>query len=636
MTRTAKTAALAGWLAGAGCGVVAAETTLPPWGVCAHLGGGEEHADLIRELDLMSAAGIRWARADFTWGAIEPADGRFEFARYDRVVTEALARGVTPLPILCYDSPWAGLAHQNLAAWTRFVESVVRRYGDRLRYWEVWNEPNISFWKPTPDPVQYTALLKATCETIRRVDPQIAVLYGGTAGIPLDFIRKTLELGAGSSFDIMAIHPYSYPQTPEADGRIRQLQELQALLAEFKAPGRIWITETGWPTHRDPDLEDYLPLWQSLLLSAATQALPDRLGWDVAVLRDEGYEHGARAAAALNESLNATGRFRSRLVTVADIAAGLAPAETQILIGPIGETFPEPAFAGMLKFVRQGGLLVHYGGVPFYYAATGGPAGWTTPRQAAPESYRQALHIGWKAWWTEKGLPEEAAATRPASPGLEIALPATGLKTTRWFTASALQGKDRMVPLLSGFNGTTAVGHPSVLYLLDSDLKGAVLVNCLPIPVQRGVDPQTQARMLARAYLTYLAFGVEVFFWYEFRDGGLKADYNEHNFGMVTHGLQPKPAHAALRHLTRLLGPRPAFPAPPQTDGDGLASLDLTASDGRTVRVLWAERAGCSAPLPVSGRFRTMTALGEAAPVLGGPEGLRVAVDHGPVFVIEE
>jgi len=626
--------AMAGWLIGVGCSGAAAEPALSPWGVCAHLGSGNEHTDLIRELDLMKAAGIRWARADFTWGAIEPADGRFEFERYDRVVKEALARDVTPLPILCYDSPWAGFAHQNLAAWTRFVETVVRRYGDRLHHWEVWNEPNIGFWKPKPDPAQYTALLKATCETIRRVDPKLQVLYGGTAGIPLDFIRKTLELGAGSSFDIMAIHPYSYPRTAEADGRIRALQELRTLLTEFKAPTRLWITETGWPTHRDPDVEDYMALWQSLLLQAAMRAVPGRLGWDVAVLHEDGYEHGARAALVLNDALNASGRFRSRLVSVAEIAAGISPEQTQILVGPIGETFPEPAFAGMLEFVRRGGLLVHYGGVPFYYAATHPATGWVKPDQAAPESFRQALHIGWKAWWTQKGLPEEAATTRLASPDLAISLPPKGLKTTRWFTESALKGKDRMVPLLSGFSGETPVGCPSALYLLDSDLKGAVLVNCLPIPVQRGVDPDTEAQMLARAYLTYLAHGVEVFYWYEFRDGGTQVDYNEHNFGIVTHDLQPKPAYVAMQHLTTLLGPHPAFAGPPQTAADGVTRLELTTAAGQAVKVHWADRPGCSAPLAADGRFRTATALWEAAPVQVGADGLRIAVDQGPVFVI--
>jgi hypothetical protein len=354
----------------------------------------------------------------------------------------------------------------------------------------------------------------------------------------------------------------------------------------------------------------------------------------VAVLHEQGHELGDHAAEALLAGLSTTGRTRCRPVTVDQVAAGLSPGETQVLIGPIGEAFPEPAFAGMVEFVRRGGLLVHFGGVPFYYTSNRGPQGWAQSPQAAPESFRQALHIGWKAWWTEKGLPEEAAVTRRATPDVAVALPEKGLKTTRWFTEAALQGNDRMVPLLAGYNGEALVGYPSVLYRLDSDLKGAVLVNCLPVPYQRGVDPATQARMLARAYLTYLAQGVEVFFWYEFRDGGLQPEYNEHNFGIVTHDLQPKPAYVALQQLTAALGPAPVFQGPPQSSPEGVVRVSISGRDGVAVTAFWADRPGVRVPLAAKA-FRAYDAAWASVPVEGDAEGLWLRLGNGPVFVIE-
>lgn len=615
-------------------GAQPARPALSPFGVCAHLGGGDEYNALVQELDLMQKAGIRWARADFTWGAIEPADGQFDFSRYDRVVSEALAREVMPLPILCYSSPWAGLAHENLPAWTRFVETVVRRYADRIRHWEVWNEPNIEFWKPKPDPAQYTALLRATHRAIKAIDPDLQVVYGGTAGIPLDFIRRTLELGAGECFDIMAIHPYSYPDTAEASGRLRELAQLRDLLAEFKAPGRIWVTETGWPTHRDQGIEEYLPMWRSLVYVAAALVFPERIGWSVAVLRDQSSVVAGQAAAALMEDLESLGLGRCRWVTAGEVAAGLSPPQTQVLIGPIGEGFPEPAFAGMVEFVRRGGLLVHFGGVPFYYTANPGPEGWVQSPHPAPESFRKALHIGWKAWWTHKGVPEEAPITRRISADLPVILPSKGLKTTRWFTDAALRGNDRMIPLLAGYNEETLIGHPSALYILDSDLKGAVLVNCVPVPVQRGVTPAVQARHLARAYLTYLAHGVEVFFWYEFRDGGRKPDYNEHNFGIITSDLEPKPAYVALQQLIAALGQEPVFTGPPETSPEGVTRVSLTGRDGAAVTAFWADRPGLRVPVTARS-FRVCDATWSSAPVEGDEEGVRVRLDEGPVFLVE-
>ena len=63
---------------------------LNPFGVCAHL-GGHEYNDHERELDLMQQAGIRWARADFSWGYFEPQDNEWQFEQYDKIVAAANA-----------------------------------------------------------------------------------------------------------------------------------------------------------------------------------------------------------------------------------------------------------------------------------------------------------------------------------------------------------------------------------------------------------------------------------------------------------------------------------------------------------------------------------------------------------------
>ena len=50
-------------------------------------------------------------------------------------------------------------------------------------------------------------------------------------------------------------------------------------------------------------------------------------------------------------------------------------------------------------FVRKGGVLVLWSGVPLYYRMVRKPDGaWD--RQGAGETFRQRLHIGWEAWWT--------------------------------------------------------------------------------------------------------------------------------------------------------------------------------------------------------------------------------------------
>lgn len=50
----------------------------------------------------------------------------------------------------------------ELSHWGNFVSDVVSRYRGHVAQYEMWNEPNISeFWKPSPSPTDYAALLRA-------------------------------------------------------------------------------------------------------------------------------------------------------------------------------------------------------------------------------------------------------------------------------------------------------------------------------------------------------------------------------------------------------------------------------------------------------------------------------------------
>lgn len=103
--------------------------------------------------------GIGWTRQDFSWGAIEPERGKWDWAKYDRVVEDAHAQSVEVLPVLDFTAPWAAktagerfYAPQRVEDWEDYVYHVVARYSQppfNLRYFQVWNEPTreAGFWK---------------------------------------------------------------------------------------------------------------------------------------------------------------------------------------------------------------------------------------------------------------------------------------------------------------------------------------------------------------------------------------------------------------------------------------------------------------------------------------------------------
>jgi hypothetical protein len=524
---------------------------ISPFGVCAHLGGGQEFADHERELQLMEEAGIHWARADFTWGYFERTKGQWQFDNYDTIVAAAKKHQVTLLPILCYNVDWAFPAHEHLDDWCNYVRTIVTRYQADLRYWEVWNEPNISFWKPKPDAAQYAELLKATYKTIKAIDPALQVVYGGTAGVPLDYMRQTFAAGAFGSFDVLAIHPYNYPTRPDEAANITErIPETWKLLEEYGGGKRMWITEFGWPTHVTPMMGDSGGFLTQIITYSAKQRFPGRTNFSVAVIDEAGLPGLSQVGALVRSSLGALPGFSARSVGLAELAK-LDPASTQVLVMPTNESYPVDYYPAMLKFVRDGGLLVHLGGVPFYYASTLKDGKWES--HGAGDNGRAPLHVGWKAWWTQEGVPEKAASAKlVVGPESGITLPEK-LETTRWLTDTKLAGKDKFVPLVAAYNGKDFIGYPVALYLYDSELKGGFLSAIVDLNAT-GVPEDTEALYLPRAYMNTLALGVENVFWYEFRDGGNDATYNEHRFGIIRNALSPKPAYQAYQTMTKALG----------------------------------------------------------------------------------
>jgi hypothetical protein len=202
----------------------------------------------------MREAGITWVRTDFDWSGVEPRQGQWRFQHLDEVVGWAGEAGICLLPILDYDVPWARPAYQHLDAWLAYVRAVVGRYKDRLRHWEVWNEPNLEgFWRERPDPANYVVLLRATYQEIKKIDPGLTLLLGGTAGIPWEFIEGIYKNGGKDYFDIMNVHPYRYPRGPEESRFVADLERLRSLMDRYGDSTKpIWITEIGWPTHQGP------------------------------------------------------------------------------------------------------------------------------------------------------------------------------------------------------------------------------------------------------------------------------------------------------------------------------------------------------------------------------------------------
>ncbi|TSJ79587.1 GH39 family glycosyl hydrolase [Rariglobus hedericola] len=227
------------------------------YGVCTHLFRNTPE-DLRRELDAASGLGIDMVRDSLDWNGIQPAAGQWRFEASDALLDELDARKIEQQWLLGFTARWATLgnpqgshADWNKAApkmepWLEFVTTTVKRYQKRIRWWEIWNEPDIGFWNaPVAD---YVTLFDRTAAAIKAVDPTLQVMNGGFAMVKRkpnpEFIRDFLAAAETRNWDIRAYHDYmSFP-----DMIVRHREHEAAYQGHALAKAPVFVNEGGFHT----------------------------------------------------------------------------------------------------------------------------------------------------------------------------------------------------------------------------------------------------------------------------------------------------------------------------------------------------------------------------------------------------
>lgn len=219
-----------------------------------------KHFEPARTYPYLAKLGAKWARCQTGWCRCETEKGKFDFAWLDDVVDSLLKIGVRPWFNLGYGNRlytpeadetavgWAPIFDPAARqAWVRFVQAIAEHFRDRVKHWEVWNEPNIAqFWKPQkPNPADYAALVKLTAPEIRKVVPGALIIGGAYAGIPMPYIKGCLEAGMAEHIDKLSYHPYR--PVPES-GYEAEVTALRKLLDAFKKGIGLWQGENGCPS----------------------------------------------------------------------------------------------------------------------------------------------------------------------------------------------------------------------------------------------------------------------------------------------------------------------------------------------------------------------------------------------------
>lgn len=252
-----------------------------------------------KTLEMARDAGIHWVKQQFPWEALEPQSkgvfvdpksGQSSWVTFDQFVgmaddlgLEIIARLDRPPAWTRQDNRYAQRPPDDFDDYGDFVAAFVRHYKGRIRFIQVWNEPNIfPEWGDQPvDPAAYAQLLRIAYTRAKEVDPDVVVLSAPlaiTLDSPagrrnmsdLDFLEALYQAGAKPHFDVLSANAFGMDLPPDDPPHANILNfrrvELQReiMVRNGDADKAVWLNEYGWNAAPETMPYEALP-WKRVL-----------------------------------------------------------------------------------------------------------------------------------------------------------------------------------------------------------------------------------------------------------------------------------------------------------------------------------------------------------------------------------
>jgi polysaccharide biosynthesis protein PslG len=205
------------------------------------------------EMEMIAGAGFRWVRQDISWQQTEIKKGKYDFSAYDRLLAKLEKHKIRAVLILNYAhplydkglSPYTDVGRRAFADW---AVAAVSHFKGRGVLWEMYNEPNIGFWKPQPNVKDYIRLASTVGQAIHKTNPQETFIGPATAEVAFPFLEECFKAGLLKYWAAVSVHPYrgTSPETATSD-----LQRLRKLIDRYAPKNKkieIISGEWGYPS----------------------------------------------------------------------------------------------------------------------------------------------------------------------------------------------------------------------------------------------------------------------------------------------------------------------------------------------------------------------------------------------------
>jgi len=238
------------------------------------------------EMEMLSEAGFKWVRMDFGWEGTEPRKGKYNFAAYDRLMAALDQHHIRPIFILdysnrFYDDGLSPHSDEGRKAFAKWAAAAATHFKGRGVVWEMYNEPNIQFWKPKPNADDYVKLALAAGRALREAMPREPYIGPASSTVDFKFLEACFKGGCLEYWSAVSVHPYRQknPETVAAD-----YQKLRDLIAKYAPAGKNipivsgeWGYSSGWKKFDETLQGKYLP---RELLTNVANGIPISIWYD--------------------------------------------------------------------------------------------------------------------------------------------------------------------------------------------------------------------------------------------------------------------------------------------------------------------------------------------------------------------
>lgn len=243
------------------------------------------YADYDAYKSYLEPLGMRYIRIQAGWARCERKKGVYNFKWLDRIINDAVSRGLEPWLETSYGNPiykGGGTAYidggwptsdEALHAWDNWVRSLAERYKGKVHTWEIWNEPDELLdpyagkvngkhqYKPRREGAfeELVDLQIRTASIIKETDPDAVIASCGLARLNPSLIDElvTAYQAAGKEhlFDYITYHGYKY----RPEDMYPLVAKMQEVLDRHNSTIKLWQGESGAPSRANSGgaLRDY-------------------------------------------------------------------------------------------------------------------------------------------------------------------------------------------------------------------------------------------------------------------------------------------------------------------------------------------------------------------------------------------